>query len=148
MAETHGACRCGQVTLRLQGKPLMTMACHCTGCQKMTASAFSLSSLFPIDAFEVTAGEPVIGALHGEHRHLFCPRCLSWMFSQPKGMDAFVLVRSTLLDDAASYRPFIETRTAEKLPWATTPAVHSFEDYPPPDRYPALMAEFAKARET
>ena len=144
MAETKGACRCGKVQLRLQGKPLMTMACHCTGCQKMTASAFSLSSMFPAAAFSVVAGEPVIGALHGEHRHLFCPHCLSWMFTRPAGMDAFVLVRATMLDDAAGYRPFIETCTAEKLPWAATPAAHSFDGYPPPERYPALMAEFAE----
>ncbi|MCG6857018.1 MAG: aldehyde-activating protein, partial [Salaquimonas sp.] len=26
--------------------------------------------------------------------------------------------------------PFIETYTSEKLPWATTPAVHSFEKFP------------------
>ena len=146
MAEIHGSCRCGQVKLRLRGAPVMTMACHCTGCQKMTASAFSLSTLYPAEAFAVTAGEPVIGALHGEHRHLFCPHCLSWMFTKPKGMDAFVLVRAMLLDDAAEYRPFIETCADEKLPWATTQAIHSFDNYPPPERYPALMAEFAQAR--
>ncbi|WP_345944302.1 GFA family protein [Aureimonas sp. SA4125] len=71
MADTRGACRCGQVMLRMSGKPLMTMACHCTGCQKMTASAFSLSSLFAAEAFDVADGNPVLGALHGEHRHFF-----------------------------------------------------------------------------
>lgn len=144
MATTEGACLCGQVHLRLEGRPLITMACHCGGCQKLTASAFSLNSIYPDEAFAVTTGEPVIGALHGEHRHFFCPHCFSWMFTRPNGKGAIVIVRSTLLAEASAYYPFIETCTAEKLAWATTPAVYSFNGYPPPQRYSALMAEFAQ----
>jgi hypothetical protein len=40
--------------------------------------------------------------------------------------------------------PFVETYTDEKLPWATTSAVHSFEKFPAPDNFPALLSEFAK----
>ena len=139
----EGGCRCGRVRFRISAKPLMTSACHCTGCQRMTASAFSLSTFYPVGGFEVTQGEPVVGGLHGALRHLFCPYCMSWMFTRPPGMDDMVNVRSTLLDDARSYRPFIETYTSERLLWARTPAVHSFERFPPPERFPALLAEFA-----
>ncbi|MBJ6121522.1 GFA family protein [Sphingomonas mollis] len=140
--QIDGACRCGQVRFRVQGAALMTMACHCTGCQRMTASAFSLSSLYPAAHFTVTMGEPVIGGLHGTTRHFFCPHCMSWLFTRPAGMDDIVNVRATLLDDAASYRPFIETFISEKLSWATTGAQHSFAAFPPPDRFPDLMAAF------
>ena len=139
----EGGCRCGEVRFRIDAKPLLTMACHCTGCQRMTASAFSLSAMYPSGGFEVTAGEPVIGGLHGADRHFFCPRCMSWIFTRPKGADAFVLIRPTMLDDARTYTPFIETYTTEKLPWATTPAVHRFDRFPERDRFPALLAEFA-----
>jgi hypothetical protein len=111
----------------------------------MTASAFSLSSLYLSDGFEVTAGEPVVGGLHGATRHFFCPSCMSWLFTRPEGMDDYVNVRSTMLDDARFYRPFIETYTREKLPWAVTSAVHGFDAFPPVERFPALMAEFAAA---
>jgi hypothetical protein len=110
----------------------------------MTASAFSLSAMYPSQGFEVTSGEPVIGGLHGARRHFFCPHCLSWLFTRPPGVDQFVMVRSTMFDDAGSDAPFIETWTSEKLPWATTPAVHSFERYPPPEQFPILLAEFAR----
>ncbi len=143
---TGGACRCGQVRFKVEGDPLVTMACHCTGCQRMTASAFSLSSLYPTARFAVTAGDPVIGGLHGATRHFFCPHCLSWLFTRPEGMDDLVNVRATMLDDAQAFRPFIETFTREKLPWATTGAPHSFEGFPPMERYPALLQEFAAAR--
>lgn len=142
--EQDGACRCGQVRFRVKGKPVLTMACHCTGCQRMTASAFSLSVLYTSDAFEMVQGEPVIGGLHGAARHFFCPHCMSWLFTRPEGLDAFVNVRATMLDDARDFSPFIETYTSEALPWAKTPAVHSFDKFPPMERYPELVAEFAE----
>jgi hypothetical protein len=37
--------------------PLLTMACHCTGCQRMSASAFSLSVAVPSAGFAVKTGE-------------------------------------------------------------------------------------------
>jgi hypothetical protein len=139
-----GVCRCGQVRFRVHGAPVITMACHCTGCQRMTASAFSLSALYPSQKFEVVQGEPDIGGLHGATRHFFCPHCMSWLFTRPEGLDEFVNVRATMLDNARDFTPFIETYKAEALPWATTPAVHSFDMLPPLERYPELVEEFAR----
>ena len=82
--------------------------------------------------------------LHGEAHHHHCPHCKSWMFTRTDGMDFFVNVRPTLLDDPSWYVPFAETQTAEKLPWATTPAVHSYERFPPMEAYGGLMKEFAE----
>ena len=87
----EGGCRCGQVRFRAEGEPLVTAACHCTGCQRMTASAFSLTTIYPSAAFAVTTGEPVIGGLRGPSaHHFFCPSCMSWMFTRPQGMDEIV----------------------------------------------------------
>ena len=140
----EGACRCGRVRFIARGKPLLTMACHCTGCQKMTASAFSLSSLYPSAAFEVVEGEPVIGGLHGSPRHFFCAHCMSWLFTRLVETDAVVNVRTTMLEGAASFRPFMETYTSEKLPWATTGAARSFEQFPAPQQYPDLIKAYAE----
>lgn len=139
----EGGCRCGRVRFKVSAQPLLTMACHCTGCQRMTASAFSLSVAIPSEGFEVTEGEPVIGGLHGATRHYFCPHCLSWMFTRPEGMDWFVNLRATMLDDASWFTPFIETWTSEKLPWATTPAVHSYAAVPALEDYEGLLQEYA-----
>jgi len=144
--QTHeGGCRCGQVRFRANGRPIITMACHCTGCQRMTASAFSLSALYTSDSFEVIQGEPVIGGLHGATRHFFCPHCMSWLFTRPEGLDEFVNVRSTMFDDANDFTPFIETYTSEALPWAKTPATYSFDKLPPMERYGALVEDFARS---
>ncbi len=139
----EGGCRCGQVRLKISAAPLLTMACHCTGCQKMSASAFSLSAAIPAEGFSVTKGEPVIGGLHGASRHYFCPHCMSWMFTRPEGLDFFVNLRPSMLDDSSGLAPFIETFTSERAPWAVTPAVHSFEQFPPFEAYEGLMKEYA-----
>lgn len=142
-----GTCRCGAVAIEISADPIMTAACHCRGCQQMAASAFSLTAMVPSPAFRVTKGEPVKGGIKGpELDHYCCPDCHSWMFTRIKGMDAFVNVRPTMFDSPVWSRPFIETMTAEKLDWATTPARHSYAGFPPVEDYPKLMAEFAEAR--
>lgn len=138
----EGHCRCGRVSLRISAPPIMTMACHCTGCQRMTASAFSLTVMVPAQGFEVE-GDVVVGGLHGASKHMFCSHCLTWMFTRPEGMDELVNVRATMLDDRSWFEPFIETFTSEKLPWASTPARHSFATFPEMSQYEGLMGDFA-----
>ncbi|QIG81279.1 GFA family protein [Stakelama tenebrarum] len=142
----EGGCRCGAVRFRVTQAPMVTMACHCSNCQKMSASAFSLSVAVPVDSFEVTTGEPVTGGMHGDqvqHRH--CDWCKSWVFTQIPGAP-FVNIRATMLDDPAPWEPYLEMQTAEKLPWASTPAKHSFGRFPPPDAFGPLIAEYQAAR--
>ena len=68
-----GGCRCGQVRFRISAPPLLTGACHCIGCQRMTGGAFSLAVVVSDEAFEVIEGKPVIGGLHGEVPTTFAP---------------------------------------------------------------------------
>jgi len=147
MSDGHGSreggCRCGQVRFTVRAPPIITMACHCTGCQRMTGSAFSLSVAIPSEGFFVMNGVPVIGGLHGSTRHYFCPHCMSWLYTRLEGFDAFLNIRATMFDDASELVPFVETMTSEKLPWASTPAVHSFERFPPIERYQNLAEEYA-----
>jgi hypothetical protein len=141
-----GACRCGELKIEISALPLMTAACHCTGCQRMSGSAFSLTAIIPAGGFRVTDGKPVIGGLRGpELDHYFCPACMSWVFTRVTAYDAFVNVRPTMLDDASWFSPFIETMTREKLGWAQTPARHKFERFPPMEEFGKLMEEFSRA---
>lgn len=140
----EGGCRCGAVRFRLTAAPILTMACHCQGCQRMTASAYSLSAAIPAEGFEITRGDTVIGGAGEPPMHHICEQCGSWLFTKAPGLDWFVNVRPTMLDDAAWFSPFMETCTSEKLPWATTPAQHSFEGMPEPADFMRLTAEFAE----
>lgn len=140
----HGGCRCAQVRFRISQPPVLTSACHCSGCQRMTASAFSLSVAVPAAGFEVLQGAPVIGGLHGAARHFHCPYCKSWLFTRPPAEAGdFVNVRATMLDEHAWFEPFLEAYTSEKLPWAHTPARRSYAQFPSVEEYAGLFAEFA-----
>lgn len=139
-----GGCRCGDVRFTISAPPLLAMACHCTGCQRMSSSAYSLSVAIPSDGFEVTKGDPVIGGLHGATRHFFCPTCMTWMFTRPEGMDWMVNLRPTMLDDPSWFTPYIEVWTREKLPWATTAAVHSYETLPAMEEFAGLTEAYSE----
>jgi len=139
----EGACRCGRVKIRISAPPMLTMACQCTGCQRMSGSAYSLSAAIPTAGFAVTEGEPVVAGATPEAGHHFCPDCMTWMFTRPQGIDFFVNVRPTMLEDTGWYSPFIETFTSEKLAWAATPAVHSYDKFPPMEDYERLLGDYA-----
>jgi hypothetical protein len=139
----EGGCRCGETRFRITKPPLLTMACHCTGCQRMSASAFSLSVAVPADGFALTRGEAVLGGLSRDMHH-FCPRCMSWMFTRPVGMDWFVNIRATMLDKHDWFEPLVETFTREKLPWAATPAKYSYEAIPDLAEYERLTRAYAE----
>ena len=137
-----GGCRCGRLRFRVIAPPILTMVCHCAGCQRMTGGPFSWSAAFRPSDFEILQGEPVIGGLHGEIRHQFCAHCMSWVFTQPPG-DSIVNVRAPMLDDASDLEPFMETCAAEKLDWVTTPVVRSFPVFPGLDDWFELTAAYA-----
>jgi hypothetical protein len=139
----QGGCRCGKVRFEVTGQPLLTMACHCTGCQHMTASAFSLSEGYGSAAFRVTQGEPGIGGIHGPTRHYHCDYCKSWLFTEPEAVADFVNVRSTMFDQPLGEAPFVETYRSEALPWAHTGARHSYDKLPAMEEWPLLIEQFA-----
>lgn len=138
-----GGCRCGRVRFEATGNPLLTTACHCTGCQHMSASAYSLSEGYPSSAFRLTQGDTVIGGLHGDARHYHCDYCKSWLYTQMDLVPDFTNVRLTAFDEPRQEPPFVETQTAEGLSWAKTGAEHSFERFPEMDEWPGLMQRFA-----
>ena len=140
-----GRCRCGDVRLRITGPPLITMACHCGGCQRMTGGPYSISVCVPVESFTVSGRETVVGGVGEPPMHHHCPRCLSWVFTRADGW-AFVNVRLPMLDDPSGLDPFVETQTADRLPFAATGARRSFAHFPPDDAWPALMAEYAASR--
>ena len=68
---------------------------------------------------------------------------MTWMFTRPAGLDFFVNVRPTMLQETGWYSPFIETYTSEKLAWATTPAERSYEKFPEMDDFGPLLGAYA-----
>ncbi|AMK19372.1 MULTISPECIES: GFA family protein [Sphingobium] len=143
----EGGCRCGRVRFRLNEAPWSETACHCHGCQKMTGSAFSTTLIMSSSAVELIAGETVIGGMHAKDvHHHHCDQCKSWIFTRPEADIGFINVRATLVDDASWFAPWMETQTAEKLPWANTGAIVSFERFRAMADYQDLVARYRSDR--
>jgi hypothetical protein len=141
----NASCLCGRVTMRISAAPMIAMACHCRGCQKLTSGPYSLSLMFPAAAFDVQ-GETEIGGLHrDESVHHFCAHCKNWLYTSGIAGGQFVNFRATMLDDASWVIPYVESYVSEKLPGVVSGARISFDQFPTADRYPELMAGFATA---
>jgi hypothetical protein len=140
----QGGCRCGAVRFEVSKAPLLAGACHCTGCRRMTGSAYSLTLSVPPDGFAVTSGAPVRGGLReGVSHHFHCPDCKSWMFTRIEGLDWFVNLRATMLDDHGWFEPYVELWTDEGFGWAPTGAPHSYGTAPDFAEFDRLMREYA-----
>ena len=139
------SCLCGRVKMRVTAPPLISAACHCTGCQKLTSGPYSLSLMLPESGFEVLEGETVLGGEHRpESRHHYCAHCKSWLFTTGDLMPGMVNFRPTMLEDASWVVPFVDMMVAEKLPGVVTGAARSYPGWPPPEDYGALMEAFAR----
>lgn len=139
------SCMCGQVKMRITAAPLIAMACHCRGCQKLTSGAYSLTLMLPASGFEKLEGETDLGGLHrAQSPHHFCTRCKNWLYTTNIAGGQFVNFRPAMLEDSSWVVPFVESQTAEKLPGAVTGAKHSFERWPDPADYARLMEEYAR----
>lgn len=139
-----GGCRCAATRFEIRAAPMMTLACHCRDCQRLSASAFSLGAMIPAEGFRIVAGTPVERSLPGSLRHhFFCPECMTWMYTKVEGSEARVNIRPTLCDDAFWVAPYVEMMTRDRLAWAETCAVHSYAAFPTPAELGDLLAGFA-----
>lgn len=141
------SCLCGAVRIAISAPPILTLACHCRDCQKLSASAYSLTAIVPADAFAISKGHPVIGGRKTSSRHHhFCPSCMTWLFARIDGAEERVNVRSSILDRPEWSVPYVEVMTDEKLDWATTPAVRSFARFPSAEEFRTLANDYADRR--
>jgi hypothetical protein len=68
-----GGCQCGKIRYTISEVPQLVYTCHCTDCQRMTRSAFSLGVALPEGAFRLIAGEPrAIRRVQRQAQHAIC----------------------------------------------------------------------------
>ena len=53
-----GGCQCGALRYEITQAPRIVYTCHCTDCQRLTSSAFSMAIVLAPEAFRLTQGEP------------------------------------------------------------------------------------------
>ena len=63
-----GGCQCGALRYEITQAPIMVYTCHCTDCQRMTSSSFSVGCVLPDGAFRLVQGEPKGAPAHDRQR--------------------------------------------------------------------------------
>ena len=124
-----GGCLCGALRYEVSETPLAIYTCHCTDCQHLTSSAFSLAITVPDRAFRLTKGEPRLAQKIADSGRTvtrwLCPECGCWVVSSPQPGAApgemIRRVRGGTLDDTSWLKPAAHFWTSSKQPWVVLP---------------------------
>jgi hypothetical protein len=144
-----GGCQCGAVRYEIRAQPLTVYACHCTECQRQSASAFSLSLVVARDAIAIVAGTPkewrrVVEGTRAI-QYLFCGECGVRLVHNPERNPRVSIVKPGTLDDTSWLEPVGHVWTRSAQSWFEVPADGVNYDAQPPDL--ARLIEAWRARQ-
>src|SRR5205823_13191537 len=101
-----GGCQCGKIRYEITAAPQLVYTCHCTDCQRLTSSAFSMGLVVADQAFRLMGVEPRSLQRTADsgrvNTRLVCPECGSWVCGTPR--QGVVRVRAGTLDDTSWLR--------------------------------------------
>ena len=121
MTKHNGECSCGQVQYTLNSDPIFTHACHCTLCQRYSASAFIVHSLMEKTNFSLERGNLIetMGPSGSGKGHTIkrCQTCGDQIYSQFSGLNNLLVLKTTTLNDANRYPPQAHIFVKSKLSW-------------------------------
>jgi hypothetical protein len=131
----NGSCQCGSTQYSIKHDDVKTVVCHCTGCQKQSASAFGAVMIVPADAVTLTKGSLekwTRTADSGNKVHCyFCGTCGSRIWHGDKETEAMLKVRAGTLETPINYAQATHIWTRSKAPGIEIPAgANSFETQP------------------
>lgn len=120
-----GGCQCGHLRFEIRAEPMTVYTCHCTECQKQSASTFGLSVIVPRESFVITQGTPKIWVRKHESGRLidclFCPECGTRICHNPQANQKVTIARAGTFDDASWVHPVGHIWTRSAQPWFKFP---------------------------
>jgi hypothetical protein len=121
----EGGCACGAVRYRLDAPPLCVYVCHCTDCQTLTTSVFSLNGLVRAETHEVTQGELKhwmrTAASGNQIPQYVCAVCGVRIYTEPPQGSGMRTLRLGTLDDTRWLRPAAAIWMKSAQPWLAMP---------------------------
>lgn len=136
LEEFDGRCQCEQVKYRVTGETVALFVCHCTSCQRQSASAFGMALWLRNYRKHVLEGElrtwirttPTNKQLICE----FCAHCGTRVFHQMKQQLDLMSIKPGTLDTKLDLEPVAHIWTSSARSWVHLPAdVLSFPENPP-----------------
>lgn len=119
-----GSCQCGAVTYQLLAAPKMVVACHCKECQKLSTSAFSITTM--VDASDVLIeGELKDWSRVAESGNTaaakFCPTCGNRIYHYDPAHPSVIKLKPSNLSDTRIIQPTVHAWVSEKQDWYQIP---------------------------
>lgn len=121
-----GACQCGQVTYSLRKAPSLVLACHCTECQKLSTSPFSVTAIVSSDSIDFN-GEikewSRLAESGNTNTAVFCPNCGNriYHFNPADSSNIKLKLKPVNLGDDSIFEPKAHIWTSQKQTWYTPP---------------------------
>ena len=120
-----GGCQCGAVRYRLNAKPQMLYVCHCSDCQKQSASAFGMSLIMAAAQVEILRGAERLrhwdtpGGDGSIKRCHFCPDCGTRIMHGSDDPNEDVSIKAGSLDDTSNLQPSAHIWLRSAQPWVS-----------------------------
>jgi hypothetical protein len=115
-----GGCHCGRISYEAEIDPEKVGVCHCTDCQALSGSAFTVFVPVPKEAFRLR-GEPKIyvkTAASGNRRaQAFCPQCGSRIYAAAEKDPQLFNLRVGTVRQRAALAPKTQVWCRSALPW-------------------------------
>jgi len=117
-----GSCHCGATTLQAEIDPETVTICHCSDCQKLSATAYRVAVPAAAENVRFEGAAPKIYVKTAEsgnaRAQAFCGTCGSQFYSSDTGdKPPFYMLRVGILDQRAELPPKSEIWCRSRLPW-------------------------------
>lgn len=115
-----GSCVCSAIQFQVNAEPLFTHACHCVNCQKITGSAFAMSTFVVDDDLEVIAGAPVSieqPSKNGSRKVFLCPLCQTVVWAESSDHANVRIIRPGVFSSKMDVQPQAHIWIHRKQDW-------------------------------
>jgi len=123
-----GSCQCGACAFTVASAPFVAYTCHCTECQRLSASAFTTCMQVASEGVEITSGTLGRRARTADSGNTletwFCTTCGSALFSRNSARPRIATVYVGTLRNARAVTVDAHIWTDRKLPWVMLPEGH------------------------
>ncbi|CCK77198.1 Glutathione-dependent formaldehyde-activating, GFA [Oleispira antarctica RB-8] len=134
--EITGQCHCGELKFTARVNPEKTLICHCSDCQRLSASAFRTAVMSELNGLTFTQGQPkeyIKIAESGNHRAQgFCQNCGTGIYATSVSDEPKVYaIRVGAVDQSAALVPVFQIFCRSAQSWVNDiGAIKSFADGP------------------
>lgn len=115
-----GACLCGQVKYKTQGKQVTSFNCHCRDCQRTSGTGHISGIAVPSESVTIIGGIKMYESTGGSGNIVkrgFCPNCGSNLLGIPTVMKNLTVLTAGSLDKPELFQPKMAAFTDSALSW-------------------------------